>query len=89
MNERMEIPLEYVSYQKYLWELIGAVNCRDIHHEVIGEEASERTGIRYPLLRLNVNPGAVRRICIIAGIHGNEIAGPLSLIRLFSKELFC
>jgi hypothetical protein len=89
MNERMEVPLEFVSYQKYLWDLISAVNCRDIQHEIIGEEASERTGIRYPLLRLSVNPGAARKICVISGIHGNEIAGPLSLLSLFSKDFFC
>ena len=89
MNEHMEVPFQYLSCEKFLWELLNEVNCRQIHHEIIGEDHCERTGIHYPLIRLNVNPKCERRVCIISGIHGNEIAGPLYLLHLFSKDFFC
>lgn len=85
MNERMEIPIQDISYEKYLWSLITEINHNQIIKEIIGNERSERTGMVYPIYRLVINPQASKRICIISGVHGNEIAGPLSLLNLLKQ----
>ncbi len=88
MNEFMAIPIQDISYERYIWELLERINRRRLRCEIIGYESSERTGIQYPIYRFNVNEGARGRICIISGVHGNEIAGPLSLLSLFDNPRF-
>ena len=88
MNEYMPIPIQDISYEKYVWELLERINRRDIRYDIIGSELSERTGIEYPIYRFSINEGAPGRICVISGVHGNEIAGPLSLLSLFDQVHF-
>ena len=88
MNEYMPIPIQYISYQKYVWELLKRINRRHIPFEIVGTELCKRTGIEYPIYRFGVNEGAPGKICIISGIHGNEIAGPLSLLSLLDSPHF-
>jgi len=85
MNEHTVLPIQYLSYEKYIWTLLNEVDRHHIPCEIIGYETSERTGITYPLYRLIINPKAQRTVCIIAGLHGNEIAGPLSVLDLISE----
>lgn len=86
-NERMNIGEEYISYERFLWKLLSEAHQHDLPVEVIGHETCERTGIGYPLYRLVIHPDASLSVCIVAGIHGNEIAGPLSVIHLISDIL--
>ena len=86
MNEIMDVEWEHFSYQRLLWEIITAVNRRALSAEIIGHELSERTGILYPLYRLVIYPEAQRTICLVAGIHGNEIAGPLAVLHLLQRS---
>jgi len=88
MNEYMAIPIQDISYEMYLSELLERIHRRHLPCEIVGHELSERTGIEYPIYRFNVNEGARGRICIISGVHGNEIAGPLSLLSLFDNPRF-
>jgi predicted deacylase len=53
----------------------------------IGTERVERTGIVYPLYQLTVNPEATDNVCIVAGVHGAEIAGPISVLKLLQEHL--
>jgi predicted deacylase len=85
MNEYTVIPTQYQSYEEYIWTLLTEADRRHIPVDIIGHEISERTGISYPLYRLVINPQAQWNICIIAGVHGNEIAGPLSIVHMISE----
>ena len=87
MNEHIDVPLEHVSYAKYLWDLTTAANHRQLEMVNIGTETVERTGIIYPLYQLVLNPEATDTVCIVAGVHGDEIAGPLSVLRLLQYHL--
>jgi predicted deacylase len=87
-NERMTVGEEYISYERFLCTLLSEAHQHDLPVEVIGYETCERTGIRYPLYRLVIHPDAPLSVCVVAGIHGNEIAGPLSVLRLISAILY-
>jgi len=84
----MPIPLQDISYEDYIWKLLEKIHSRHITHKIIGMVLSERTGIEYPIYRYNINEAVNHRICIISGVHGNEIAGPLSLLTLFAHPYF-
>jgi hypothetical protein len=86
-NEKTIFGEEYYSYEKFLWELLNEAHRHKLQPEVIGYEMSERTRINYPIYRLVINPEIQQTICIVAGIHGNEIAGPLSTIHII-KDVF-
>ena len=85
MNEHAEVPIQFLSYEKYIWSLLTEADRCHIQGEIIGYEKSERTGMDYPLYRLIVNPERQKTVCIIAGIHGNEIAGPLAIFDLITE----
>lgn len=88
-NERALIDEEYYSYEKYLWTLLNAAHHHKIAMDVIGNDISNRTGIVYPIYRMVIHPVASNAICIATGVHGNEIAGPLSILHLLSTEIIC
>lgn len=84
-NEKTLIDEEYYSYEKFIWVLLNEAHRRKIPIEVIGQETSERTGIIYPIYRMTINPECPATICIVTGVHGNEIAGPLSILHMVSS----
>jgi hypothetical protein len=87
MNQRMSISLEHTSYQSYLCDLMtAAVQCQ-LAMTNIGTQLVERTAVAYPLYELVVNAEAAETICVVAGTHGADIAGPLSLLRLLDESL--
>lgn len=81
-NEHMQIDEKYFSYEKFLWILLTEARQHKIDVQIIGSEISRRTSINYPLYRLVIHPKEEKTICIVSGIHGNEIAGPLSILRI-------
>ncbi len=86
-NERTPTAEKNYSYQKFVWTLLNEAELHNLPVEVIGSEASEYTGIIYPLYRLVINPHTKPTICIVSGVHGNEIAGPLSILHLIKDIL--
>ena len=86
-NESVYVPLEYISYEKYLWLLKNEADHCKISMEIIGNETSERTCICYPIYRLIIHPEAQQTICIIAGIHGAEIAGPYAVFNFLRSSV--
>ena len=50
-----------------------------VTHEVASEAVS------YPLIKLVLGPESARELLIDAGVHGEEIAGPLSLLEHFEE----
>jgi hypothetical protein len=86
-NERTTLDEEYFSYEKYLWTLMDETHRRKLPMEIIGYETSKRTGINYPLYRLVIHPHLQETVCVVAGLHGNEIAGPLSIPHIMTDIL--
>jgi predicted deacylase len=83
VNEQAEIPIAQLSYAKFIESLVAeARRNNQISVTRIGDKMSETTGILYHLYRLEINPKAERNICVVAGIHGVEIAGPLAILTL-------
>ena len=83
-NEYMAVGEEYISYERFIWTLLDEAHQHKLPTEVIGHETSRRTGISYPLYRLVIHPEAEPAVCFVTGIHGNEIAGPLSILHMVS-----
>ncbi|MFH0892248.1 MAG: succinylglutamate desuccinylase/aspartoacylase family protein [Candidatus Falkowbacteria bacterium] len=71
------------SYALVISELIKLAHRHNFSIKKIGEEKFEHIGMTYPLYRFTVNPRAPKKFCIIAGVHGYEIAGPLTIPHLF------
>jgi predicted deacylase len=86
LNEQAEIPVAHLSYAKFIESLVGEARRKHISVTKIGDKMSESTGILYPLYRLEINPKAARNICIVSGIHGVEIAGPLAILALIQSH---
>lgn len=82
--------VENYSYAKYIFELEKLCHIHKIEIEIIGYEDFEKIGQKYPLYRITVNPMAAKRMCIVAGVQAYEIAGPLSMLEIFSSphEIF-
>jgi murein peptide amidase A len=83
-NERMAVDEENFSYEKFLWVLLSEAHHHKLPMEVIGYEMSRRTKINYPLYRLVIHPECQPTVCLVAGVHGNEIAGPLSTLHIIT-----
>ncbi len=88
VNEKMIVDEEYFSYEKFLWILLNEAHQHKLPMEIIGSEISRRTGINYPLYRLIVHPEITDTVCIVSGIHGNEIAGPLSILKIVDAIIY-
>jgi predicted deacylase len=86
-NEKISVNEEYFSYEKFLWTLLSEAHHHKLQMDVIGYEMSKRTKINYPLYRLVIHPEGQQTVCLIAGVHGNEIAGPLSTLHLIKDIL--
>ncbi len=90
MNEHTQTHIDNYTFEQYIWQVLSEAHRRQLPIEIIGQETCERTGMIYPLYRMIIHPEAAPTICIAAGIHGNEIAGPLSILRIleaFTHEL--
>jgi predicted deacylase len=83
-NEKMFVGEEFISYERFIWTLLNEAHQHKLPVEVIGYETSKRTGISYPLYRLLINPKVEQTVCIVAGVHGNEIAGPLAVLHIIN-----
>jgi len=77
--------VENYSYAKYIYELEKLCHLHKIKIDVIGYENFEKIDQKYPLYRITVNPEAPQKMCIVAGVQAYEIAGPLSMLEIFSN----
>ncbi len=77
--------IENYSYTKYIFELKKLCHIHKIDIKIIGYKDFKEIGQRYPIYRIIVNPKAKNKICITAGVHGHEIAGPLCMLEIFSN----
>ena len=50
-NEHMQVPIQDISYEKYIEVLLEKIHHRHIHYKIIGKVVSERTDIEYPIYR--------------------------------------
>ena len=86
-NEKTILDEEFFSYEKFLWLLMDEAHHHKLPMQVIGYETCKRTGINYPIYRLVIHPRLKETVCIVAGLHGNEIAGPLSIPHIMTDIL--
>lgn len=86
-NEMTPVDEQNFTYEKFVWTLLNLARKRKLLLQEIGQDKSHRTGIVYPIFRLVIHPKAQTTACIVAGVHGNEIAGPLSILHLVTELL--
>lgn len=75
-----------LSYTGYTSRLIKICRKQKISYKVIGSEKFEKLNLKYPLYRVDINPKGKKKFIVIAGTHGDEIAGPLSLLFLLQES---
>ena len=74
------------SYAKLISELVKSAKRHGFLFEIIGYEKFEKIGIDYPIYRFTVNAEGGRPFCLVAGVHGYEVAGSLSILELFKNR---
>ncbi len=75
--------IEKYSYAKYIFELQKLCHIHKVDIKIIGYEKFEKIDESYPIYRIEINPKAKKRMCIMAGVQAYEIAGPLTMLELF------
>jgi hypothetical protein len=86
IGNKLDISIENYSYARLIDEIISVCKKRKYQIDIIGYEKFEKIGMIYPLYRIIIHPHQKKNIhCIVAGIHGYEIAGPLSILELVKK----
>lgn len=84
-NDKLPVKIENYSYAKFISELLDECQKHRIEYKIIGFKEFGGIGMEYPIYRCAVNLQAKRKICLVSGIHGYEIAGPLTMLWLFKK----
>ncbi len=69
-------------YNKYIRRLKRICLFRGIPLEEIGKVGRKR---KFPLYKIILNPAAKITVCFSAGIHGEEISGPLAVLKFLKK----
>ncbi len=73
------------SYANLVNSLITLCNVHRFDYKIVGYELFEKINQTYPIYRIVVNPKMRTKFCIIAGVHGNEIAGPHTILEALTK----
>lgn len=77
--------IEHYSYGKLIFELIKLAELHKFEVKLIGQEKFKKINAVYPIYRITINPEAKIKFCIATGMHGDEIAGPLSIYYLLKN----
>lgn len=81
----LSIPSHHISYAQYADRLVKASNIRRYKLKLIGTDTFDKIGMEYPVYKVTINRGARRKFCIVAGVHGYEVAGPLALLHFLEE----
>lgn len=81
---RQKEPLIEYSYSKLISDILKLCEVHKIKATSIGE--IDNKGTKYKIYKLVVNPTAKKKFCLVAGVHGYEIAGPLSIQELLANK---
>lgn len=81
----LSTPSPYISYAQYATRLVKAAHIRRYDIKVIGIDVFEKLNIRYPLYKITINKGEKKKICVVSGVHGYEVAGPLALLQFLEE----
>ena len=73
------------SSAKLINDIITLCNIHRIKYKIIGLEVFEKINQTYPIYQIVINPKAKYKFCIIAGVHGSEIAGPFTILEALKK----
>ena len=88
MNQKLTVPLEFMSYAQYISQLISVCKKHHYSYEIITYEKFEKVGLSYPIYRLDLFPNREKSICLVSGVHGYEVAGPLTILKLLKTHFF-
>jgi predicted deacylase len=77
--------LKNYSYAKLIFELIHLCRQHKFEIKLIGNEKFKYINSTYPIYRFTIHPKANIKFGIITGMHGDEIAGPLSIFYLLKN----
>lgn len=80
--------MDEYSYAQVINEFVKLSNIHNYNHKLIGYEKFRKIKLIYPLYKFTINPQAKTRFCIVAGVHGDEVAGTLALLKLFKDPKF-
>jgi hypothetical protein len=69
----------------FINEIIKLSNIHRFKYEIIGYKKFEKIKQEYPLYKIIINPKEKIKFCVIAGIHGEEIAGPFTILEMFKN----
>ncbi|MBI5742340.1 MAG: succinylglutamate desuccinylase/aspartoacylase family protein [Candidatus Niyogibacteria bacterium] len=69
-------------YSGFIKDLTGVCCKKNIGLKVIGHSTAHK------IYRLMINPRAKINFCIAAGVHGDEIAGPLAILDLLNNKKY-
>jgi len=75
-------------YYNFADKLLKLSHIHKYFSKVIGYKKSKKMGLSYPLYKFTINPNSKAKFCIVAGVHGDEIAGPWSILELMKRPKF-
>ena len=73
------------SSAKLIYDIITLCNIHRLKYKIIGNESFEKINQTYPIYKIIINPKIKIKFCIIAGVHGNEIAGPFTILEALNN----
>ena len=77
--------LDSYTYAQLMQEIVGLCRKHKLKCEIIGTEKFEKVNQSYPIYKISVNPKAKLKFCVIAGVHGDEIAGHFTIVELLKN----
>lgn len=80
--------MERESYSDFRKKILNLSRVHKYCLQIIGDKKSKKLNENFPIYKIKINKKAKTKFCIVAGVHGDEIAGPLSIIELLKKPNF-
>jgi len=70
---------------KLINEIITLCKDHKFSIRIVGSETIKDTGYKYPIYKIVINPKNKINFCLIAGVHGDEIAGPMTILAMLKE----
>ncbi|MBU2612377.1 MAG: succinylglutamate desuccinylase/aspartoacylase family protein [Nanoarchaeota archaeon] len=77
-----------IIYSDFTKEILKLSRINNYSKKIVGYKESKWMNNPFPIYKLEVNKKAKTKFCIVAGVHGDEIAGPYSIIELLKRPKF-
>ncbi|MCR4327181.1 MAG: succinylglutamate desuccinylase/aspartoacylase family protein [Nanoarchaeota archaeon] len=80
--------MENKIYFDFVKELLRLNKINNYSSKVIGYKKSKILDESFPIYKVDINKKGSKKFCIVAGIHGDEIAGPYSVLKILENPKF-